>query len=171
MSNIVLGTDNGKSGSLVFLDINTGKIAYIEQYPNDAKKLFDLLQTFKPSYAVSEEVFMSPGFKGVASTDYQIMGRYAQCFEMLDIPYEFIRAVSWRPKVGIKGKGRDVLKQKAIEKVQELFSSEDCEKLKTTRRMRKDGHLVPVTYMDDNKCESALIAYYALLKWREIEHD
>lgn len=158
--------DNGKSGWLVFLDIETASIVHIEQYPNDAKRLYELFSTFKPVYAVSEEVFMSSGFKGVASTDYQIMGRYSQCFEMLDIPYHFIRAVSWRPKVGIKGKGRDQLKQLAIQKAKELFSEEDYRKLHWTHRVRRDGHLVEITEPDNNMCESALIAYYALQYWR-----
>lgn len=167
MTKYCLGTDNGKSGFLVFLNVEDNSIAYIEQYPDDAKKLYDLILTFKPEFAVSEEVFMASGFKSVASTNFQIMGRYAQCFEMLDIPYEFKRAVSWRPKVGIKGKGREQLKEKAIQKAKELFSEEDFKKLTTTRRIRVDGHLQPITEPDNNKCESALIAYYALLKWRE----
>ena len=164
---ICAGSDNGKSGSIVFLASDTAEIVHIEQYPQSAKRLYQLFNYFKPVYAATEEVFMSPGFKGVASTDYQIMGRYSQCFEMLDIPYEFIRAVSWRPKLGIKAKGRDALKLAAIEKAKELFSEEDYQKLHWTHRVRRNGHLETIIEPDNNMCESALIAYYALLKWRE----
>jgi len=164
---VIFGSDNGLSSSLVFLASDTAEIIHIESYPRDAKRLYQLLSYFKPVYAATEEVFMSPGFKGVASTDYQIMGRYSQCFEMLDIPYEFIRAVSWRPKLGIKGKGRDLLKQLAIEKAKELFSEKDYQKLHWTHNVIRDHKRVQVTEPDNNMCESALIAYYALLKWRE----
>lgn len=164
---ICAGSDNGRSGSIVFLASDTAEIVHIESYPNSAKRLYQLFNYFKPAYAVSEEVFMSPGFRGVASTDFQIMGRYAQVFEMLDIPYDFVRAKSWRPVIGIKGKGRDELKRLAISKAKEIFSEKDFEQLKWTHRVRKDGKLVWVTEEDNNMCESALIAYYALLQWKE----
>lgn len=164
---VVAGSDNGKSGSIVFLRTDTAEIVHIESYSNDAKRLYRLFEHFKPVYACSEEVFMSPGFRGVASTDYQIMGRYSQVFEMLDIPYHFVRAKSWRPKLGIKGKGRDFLKQAALDKAKELFSEEDYKKLHWTHRVRKDGKLVWISEPDNNMCESALIAYYALQHWRE----
>lgn len=168
---IVAGSDNGKSGSIVFLATDTAEIVHIESYPESAKRLYQLFNYFKPVYACTEEVFMASGFKNVASTNFQIMGRYAQVFEMLDIPYHFIRAVSWRSKLGIKGKGRELLKQASIDKARELFTEKDFEKLKWTHRIRKDGKLVWVTEEDNNMCESALIAYYTLLYWQEINND
>lgn len=164
---IVLGSDNGRSGSMVFLKSDDASILHIESYPNDAKRLYELIDYFKPVYAVSEEIFMSSGFRGVASTDYQIMGRYSQVFEMLDVPYDFVRAVSWRPKVGIKGKGREQLKELALAKAKELFTEEDYKKLHWTHRVRQNGKLVWVSEPDNNMCESALIAYYALQQWKE----
>lgn len=159
----VLGADNGYSGSLVFVNIDTGKIAHVEQYPRwNAKRLYGLIEAFRPAYACTEEVFMSRGFKGVASNDFQVMGRYSQCFEMLDIPYHFVRAVSWRPVVGVKAKGRDNLKEAAIARCREIFDDAEWEMLQWTHRVIRDHKRVEVTEPDNNKCESALIAIYAL---------
>ena len=165
---LIIGADNGKSGFLVFM--NTDRhIIHIEQYPNDAKRLYQLIEYFKPVYAAIEEVFMAPGFKGVASSNFEIMGRYKQVFEMLDIPYETVRAVSWRAKLGIKAKGRDNQKQAAIDYSATHFSKEDYQKLWTKyNKLNKETHHKEEHFdPDNNKCESALIALYALQKYKE----
>lgn len=159
---IVVGSDNGLTGSTVFLDTETKKIVHIENCSTNAKRLYELLQTYKPVYAATEEVFMSPGFRGVASVGFQVMGRYMQTFELLDIPYETIRAVSWRAALGIKAKGRDNQKEAAIVRCMDMFDLEDQEKLKTPWRHLVNRHYVTEIVFDNNKCESALIAYYAL---------
>lgn len=163
----VLGADNGKSGSLVFLDIQTSQIHHIEPYPNDAKRLNYLIQYFKPKYAAIEEVFMAPGFKGVASSNFIIMGRYMQVFEELDIPYETVRAVSWRKRLGIKAKGRDAQKEAAISYASTHFSNDSYQKLFSTYKVIENHKRVEKTSPDNNKCESALIALYALQKFKE----
>lgn len=161
IDNLILSADNGYSASLVFLT-HSGTIHYIESYPNDAKRLMQLLLHFKPEYAAIEEVFMAPGFKGVASSNFIIMGRYMQAFEQLDIPYETVRAVTWRKVLGIKAKGRDAQKAAAIAYAQQHFSPEDFQKLHSTYKKIIDHHKVPITEPDNNKCESALIGLYAL---------
>ena len=165
---LIFGSDNGYSASLVFLDL-TGHIIHIESYPDDAKRFYQLIEHFKPVYAATEEVFMAPGFKGVASSNFIILGRYKQVFEMLDIPYETVRAVSWRAKLGIKAKGRDNQKQAAIDYSATHFSEEDYQKLWTKyNKLNKETHHKEEHFdPDNNKCESALIALYALQKYKE----
>lgn len=160
-NDLVLGADNGYSASLVFLT-PFGAIHHIEPYPNDAKRLVQLLSHFKPVYAAIEEVFMAPGFKGVASSNFIIMGRYMQAFEQLDIPYETVRAVTWRKVLGIKAKGRDAQKAAAIAYASTHFSPEDYHKLHSTYKRIVDHHRQEFFEPDNNKCESALIALYAL---------
>lgn len=159
----------GFSGYIVFLDTNTGRIIHIENFPRNAKRLYEIFDIYKPVYTVVEEVFMSAGFKHVASTNYEIAGRYKQVLDMLDLKYDFARAVTWRKKLNIKAKGRDAQKAASIEKASEIFSKEDFEALHTEfGRIDKVLHKrVKETLPDDNKCESALIAYYALLLWKE----
>lgn len=162
---VICGSDNGKSGSMVFLDIDSGKIVHIENYP-DAKRMYKLLTDFRPKYAVIEQVFMAAGFKNVASTNFEIMGRYKQLFELLDIPYDAVRAVSWRKALNIKAKGRPAQKAASIVKAQELFNKDfDC--LCTDYGHIKDHKRVIEREPDDNKCESALIAYYALQQYKK----
>ena len=163
---IIMGADNGKTGFLVFLASDNAEIIHIEQYPDDAKRLHQLISYFKPAYATIEAVFMAPGFKGVASSNFEIMGRYMQTFELLDIPYETARAKTWRAHLGIKAKGREACKQAAIETCKTLFEK-DYGKLHSDWSHIVDHHRVIELVPDNNKCESALIAYYALQKWRE----
>ena len=158
--------DNGKSGFLVFLASDTAKIIHIEQYPDNAKRLHQLISYFKPAYAAIEAVFMAPGFKGVASSNFEIMGRYMQTFELLDIPYEAIRAKTWRSRLGIKAKGREACKQAAIETCKTLFEK-DFDKLLSEWSHIVGHHRVRELIPDNNKCESALIAYYALQRLGE----
>ena len=162
----VMGADNGKSGFLVFLNLS-GDIVHIEQYPNDAKRLYDLINHFRPTYATIESVFMAAGFKSVASTNFEIMGRYMQTFELLDIPYEATRAVSWRNKLNLKAKGRENQKLAAIEYASKIFSKKDYNKLMTkyNRINKQTHHKEEFIEPDNNKCESALIAYYTLQKY------
>lgn len=166
----VLGADNGKTGCLVFLDTDTGKIEEIQWYPNDsAKRLYELIEKYKPVYTVLEKPFMGPGFKNVASTNFEILGRYAQVLDMLDLKYDAIRAVTWRAKLKIKAKGRQQQKEASIQTAAQLFSEEDYMKLHSEWKSinkelhKKEVHCTP----NDNMCESALIAYYALQIWRE----
>lgn len=164
---VCLGADNGYSGHLVFLDIVTGKIHYTEPYPNNAKRLHNLVHYFKPVYAVIEAVFMAPGFRGVASSNFEIMGRYMQVFEHLHIPYDTARATTWRAYLGIKAKGREAQKAAAIQYASTHFSPEDFQKLHSTYRKIVDHHKQTFTEPDNNKCESALIALYAYNKYKE----
>lgn len=165
---IVCGSDNGKSGFLVFLSLDA-QIIHIEQYPNDAKRLHQLLSHFKPVYFATEQPFNAGGFKHVVDTNFEILGRYKQVLELLDLPYETIRAVSWRAKLGIKAKGRENQKQAAIEYASTHFSNADYQKLHTTyKKINKETHRKEVLCdPDNNKCESALIALYALQKYKE----
>ena len=162
------GSDNGFSGSVVLLEPTTMKLVHIEPYPN-AKRMYQLIEDFRPMYAAIEQVFMAPGFRGVASSNFEIMGRYMQMFELLDVPYETVRAVSWRAKLGIKAKGRPAQKAASIAKAKELFSPEEFDRLCTDyTRIDKTLHKkVTERWPDDNKCESALIAYYAAMVWKE----
>lgn len=165
---VVWGSDNGLSGSVVLLDINDGHIVHIEPYPN-AKRMYQLIKDFQPLQATIEQVFMAPGFRGVASSNFEIMGRYMQLFELLDVPYDTVRAVSWRAKLGIKAKGRPAQKAASIAKSKELFSEKDFDKLNSNyTRLDKELHKrVTERWPDDNKCESALIAYYTWIIWKE----
>lgn len=170
MRQFVCGCDNGKTGSIVVLDAADAHIIEVIPYSDcDAKKLYDTFNYYKPEYTVLEECFMSAGFAHVASTNFEILGRYQQVLEMLNLSYNRVRAVSWRAKLKIKAKGRPAQKAAAIKYAEELFSKEDYQKLHTTYRRRdKEQHkLITEVWPDDNKCESALIAYYALLTWRE----
>ena len=164
----VLGADNGKSGFLVFLNLS-GDIIYIEQFPDNAKRLYELVNHFKPVYATIEAVFMAAGFKSVASTNFEIMGRYKQVLEMLNISYEATRAVSWRKKLNIKAKGRENQKLAAIQQASKIFSDEDYKKLWTryNKINKQTHHKEEIFEPDNNKCESALIAYYSLKIYSE----
>ena len=158
----------GFSGSVVLLEPTTMKLVHIEPYPN-AKRMYQLIEDFRPMYAAIEQVFMAPGFRGVASSNFEIMGRYMQMFELLDVPYETVRAVSWRAKLGIKAKGRPAQKAASIAKAKELFSPEEFNRLCTDyTRIDKTLHKrVTERWPDDNKCESALIGVYSAMKWIE----
>ena len=163
-----IGCDNGWSGHIVVLNPNTMQLVHIEPFP-DAKRLYQVFEEFTPLYTVIEQVFMAPGFKGVASSNFEIMGRYKQVFEMLNLEYDCVRAVSWRAKLGIKAKGRPAQKAASIAKAKELFSPEEFDRLCTDyTRIDKTLHKkVTERWPDDNKCESALIAYYAAMVWKE----
>lgn len=165
---VVIGCDNGYSGHIVALDIDDGHIVHIEPYPN-SKRLYTVFKAFEPLQTTIEEVFMASGFRGVASSNFKIMGHYEQVFEMLDLPYNEVRAVSWRAKLGIKAKGRPAQKAASIAKAKELFSEKDFDKLCTDyTHIDKELHKrVTERWPDDNKCESALIAYYTWLRWKE----
>lgn len=167
-SKVLLSADNGFSGSVVLIEPSTLHIVHIELYPS-AKRLYQVLVDFRPINATIEQVFMAPGFRGVASSNFEIMGRYMQTFELLDIPYETVRAVSWRKTLGIKAKGRPAQKAASIERAKELFSAEDFDKLCTNyTRIDKTLHKkVTERWPDDNKCESALIGVHAAYKLRE----
>ena len=43
---VIFGSDNGKSGHLVFLTSDTAEILHIEGFPNDGKRLYQLLNYF-----------------------------------------------------------------------------------------------------------------------------
>lgn len=175
MSKYVVGSDNGYSGWLVFINTETEKIDHIEQYPrDDAKRLYELLKQYNPEFAITEQPFMAAGFRGVATSNFEILGRYKQTFELLDIPYDCVRATSWRSKLGIKAtathneKGepiskRDSNKFAAIDYAREVFKDQfellECKEGYLDKEEHKRKYrIVP----DDNKVESALIAYYAL---------
>lgn len=175
---VVMGADNGYSGYLVFLDVETAKIVHIEQYPRDnAHRLYFLLSMYNPQYAVVEQPFMAGGFRGVASSNFEILGRYKQCFELLDIKYDTVRATSWRKVLKIKAtathneKGeqissRDSNKFAAIDFAKEIFAEQfnllECEEGHIVNHKRVKS-IVP----DDNKVESACIAYYTLQTYKE----
>lgn len=165
---VIWGSDNGFSGSVVLIEPKTMQLIHIEPYPN-AKRMCQLIKDFQPMYAAIEQVFMAPGFRGVASSNFEIMGRYMQMFELLDIPYETVRAVSWRAKLGIKAKGRPAQKAASIEKAKEIFPEKDFDRLRTDyTHIDKELHKrVTERWPDDNKCESALIGVYAAIKWKE----
>lgn len=164
----ILGADNGKTGFLVFLEADTGKVAHMTWYPNgDAKELYRLIETYKPVYAVIEQVFMAPGFKGVASSNFEIMGRYMQCFEMLDIPYDCVRAMTWRSRLGIKAKGRPAQKAASIAKATELYPEEEHKLFYSEIKKIENHKKVTYNVPDDNKAESMLIAYYARKTYNE----
>ena len=162
------GIDNGKSGFIVLTDPLTMQIVHIEPYPNP-RRLYEVFAEFKPVYTIIEQVFMAPGFKSVASTNFEIMGRYKQVFDMLGLSYDCLRAVSWRSMLKIKAKGRQQQKAASIQTAQELFTPEDFELLKTNyhRRDKELHKIVEERWPDDNKCESALISYCAALRWKE----
>lgn len=165
----VLGCDNGFSSSIVILNVDTLRIEHMEPYPRDNEVRLDaIVKEFKPVYAATEWPFMSISFAHVASTNFEILGRLKQTFELNNIPYECVRSATWRKRIKMKSvKGRENQKLASIEFAQMLFNKEDQHLLKSTKRKRENGHLVPFEFYDDNKCESALIAYYALLKWRD----
>lgn len=175
----VVGSDNGYSGHLVFLDTTDGHIVHIEQFPRDnAKRLYELLEEYRPIYAITEQPFMGPGFRGVASSNFEILGRYKQTFELLDIPYDTLRATSWRKELNIKATAthnelgepiskRDSNKFAAISYAREHFTEEDFHKLETEEGYIEDHHRKVRIVPDDNKVESACIALYALKYYRE----
>lgn len=165
----VFGSDNGKSGFLVFLDFNK-RIKYIEQY-STGLRLYEILKQYNPVYAVTEQVFMSSGFAHVASTGFTILGRYQQCFELLNIKYEAVRAVSWRKKLDIKAKGRQEQKEAAINYCKEAFHKDDQHLL-----MSEVSHIVnhkreKTLIYDNNKCESTLISLYALIQYQSLNKN
>ena len=165
---LICGIDNGYSGFMVFLDIRTKNIHAIESYPrDDQKQLFYIFQKYKPVKVIMEQPFITRGFKGVSSSNYEILGRYSQTLEFLNIPYETVRVSSWRKYLGIKAKGREECKKASIQKCQELFNEKEFIKLHSTKNANINHKRTQVDYVDDNKCESALIAYYALQKYLE----
>lgn len=165
MKQYVCGADNGFSGFIVFIDIKTSKIEYIEQYPRDnAKHLYELFEKYKPIYTSLERPFITRGFSHVSSTNYEIFGRYCQVLEMLDLKYEPVKAATWRKALGIKAKGREESKKASIEMCKLVFDKNDLEKLKTTKNVIENRHRVKMTFLDDNRCESALISLYSLNK-------
>lgn len=164
--------DNGFSGYIVILSIPHGSIVHMTQYPRDnAKELYDILERYKPEYAAIEQPFMGRGFAHVSSTNYEIAGRYMQCFEMLDIKYELVRPATWRKQLGIKAKGREEQKKASIDAAQRLFEQADHPLLKSEWRHIVDHKRVSDWVFDDNKCESALIALYALKKYEQITRE
>lgn len=164
---IIAGADNGVSASWVFLDFDTEKIYHIEPY--NPKTMYEVFKKYKPKYVVLEEVFMSPGFKSVAHVGFEVLGRTKQVLEMLEIPYDTARAKTWRAYLNIKAKGREQCKEAAIKRCSEVFDDEDYHKLWSEwRHIDKETHKrVSEMIPDNNKCESALIALYALRKYKE----
>lgn len=169
MSRYVLGADNGKSGFVVLLDVDTKEIKFVDRCIEDTDKMNDVLDSHNIVYAATEQPFMASGFSHVSSTNFEILGRYKYAFEQYGIDYTVVRPATWRKKLNIKAKGRDAQKAASIEKASELFSKEDFEALHTEfGRIDKELHKrVKELLPDDNKCESALIAYYALQIWEE----
>ena len=164
--NLICGIDNGYSGYMVFIDLKTMSIHALESYPREEQKqLFYIFQKYKPIKVIMEQPFITTGFKGVSSSNYEILGRYSQTLEFLNIPYETVRVSTWRKYLGIKAKGREENKKASIQKAQELFNEKDFLKLHSTKNTNINHKRVPVDYVDDNKCESALIAYYATQKY------
>lgn len=167
---LIAGIDNGYSGFMVFIDVKTFSICAIESYPREKQTdLFYIFQKYKPIKVIMEQPFITTGFKGVSSSNYEILGRYSQTLEFLNIPYETVRVSTWRKYLGIKAKGREENKKASIQKCKELFNEKDYLKLHTTKNTIINHKRVPTDYIDDNKCESALIAYYAVQKYLEKE--
>jgi hypothetical protein len=175
------GVDNGFSGFIVMLT-EQNKIVAVEPYPrNEESKLFDIFEKYKPSYTIMEKPFMAGGFAKVASSDFEILGRYKQTLSYLDLPYDTALARSWRKVLGLQitaannekgepiGK-RDLWKFAAIEYARKLFDEEDFEKLCVDWREHENerkGPLIDKHGPDDNMVESALLAVYSRKVWEE----
>lgn len=168
---IFAGADNGKSASIVFIDDTSTHI--IDVVPYNPKTLYSTFEKYKPTYTSLEEVFMGPGFTSVAHVGFEVLGRYKQVLEMLNLEYETVLARSWRKYIGIKAKGRDECKKAAINLCSELFIEEDYKKLWSTRNIinKETHHKESVEYPDDNKCESSLIALYSIKKYGELKNE
>lgn len=164
----VCGIDNGFSGFMVFLNCKTKEIVQMLSYPKQNPiELFKIFETYRPKHVVLEQPFITMGFKGVSSSNYEILGRYSQTLEYLNISYNTVRVQEWRKFLNIKAKGREANKQASIEKCKELFNEDNFRFFYSKKGSIVNHKRVEVKYIDDNKCESALIAYYAAQKYLE----
>ena len=119
-----------KNSELIFYDLHKSpRDKKDKKYTQEEKiellldKIKELIKEYNIDFVVFEDVQSQK-----SPTTYKflsiLMGCIRQELYRLSIPYEVLPCVSWRSILGIKGKGRDVLKKKAQEYILNKYGIE-----------------------------------------------
>lgn len=120
-------------GLLKLTDItnkNYGNVAYDERVENNRQFLIKCIDFYKPDIVVFEDIQKQTNIKTYKDLAY-LQGVLKNCCYIQGISYSILKPSEWRNILKIKGKGREILKQKSIDYIKNKFNfvatEDECE--------------------------------------------